>query len=222
MISKLFLSFIVLCCTAGCSSQHVRNTDPSNVKNSVHNQAVTLDLPKGSIVDVIAVQRGLTKITHRSIEGVKTRGQVRTDRLKPLSYDSRGKYAAIDAYDCADSYHPKTEACVALSDVSLRCLKKSDGKHYRHCIVDLNYDLSTNHQGSAPLDVGVECAADLVFQRSKNASWIPDIRTSDKYYGLPVSGNGADGMSIVFPFSKNDFTSNVKIVSAMCRIDSIN
>jgi len=199
-------------------------SNPNHAGNVVPPEAgrVTVNPPKGSLVEVKAIQGDWAQITHAPFAGDRVSGLVSTNRLRFVSNVKQGRYASFDGGSCTEAGAAGGKVCVTVADVSLKCQQQPHSSLYISCVVDIDYDLTTDHRDNQEMDVGIECSANIAFLRQEQNAWMPDISSYDKHYGLPVQGSGADDMSIGFSFSPHYKITQVRVVSAACTVDSIN
>jgi hypothetical protein len=132
----------------------------------------------------------------------------------------RRKAMAISGGDCKSEYKTNAEVCVEIGKVNIECNQSYADNYYRDCDVTLSYDVRTNYEGNAYLDVRVECKVEIEYKGRQTYSTQSDSSRKDESHSLYAHGSDSERLRFNFSFSSYREITNVRISSAKCEIDS--
>ena len=134
----------------------------------------------------------------------------------------RRKAQGVSGDDCETEYKTNAEVCVKITGGDLDCNESYSGNYYRDCDVTLSYDIQTDYQGGAYLDVEVECRVEIEYKGRQIYSTQSDSSNQDESHSLYAHGSDSETMSFNFSFNSYKEITSVKISSAKCEIESVN
>lgn len=138
-----------------------------------------------------------------------------------LNKMQRRKLQGVSGDDCETEYKTNAEVCVEITGGDLDCNENYAGDYYRDCDVALSYEVQTDYQGGAYLDVEVECTVEIEYKGRQTYTTQSDSSYEDESHSLYAYGSESDTMNFNFSFSSYQEITNVKISSAECEIESV-
>jgi len=167
-------------------------------------------------------EKGFKKSSNRCIPMTPEDIQEEKIRQKALIEEIRRREAlGVSGDDCETEYRTYAEVCVEITGEGLDCSKSFTGEYYSGCDVSIEYELTTDYQGGAYLDVQVSCEVEIEYEGRNTYSTRSDSDSNDEYHSLFAYDRDTDTMHFSFSFSSYDEVYRAEIGSTECEIDSV-
>ena len=190
-------------------------------------QCHTVKIPKNAKLNYLGSGweciNGFKKMSNSCIAMTADEIKKQQERLKKIAIEMQRRRAqGVSGDDCDTEYKTNAEVCVEITGGDLDCNESYSGNYYRDCDLSLNYDVQTNYQGGAYLDVEIECTVEIEYKGRQTYSTQSDSSSQDESFSLYAHGSDDGTMSFNFSFSSYKEVTSAKISSANCEVESIN
>jgi len=163
-------------------------------------------------------KKSYSKCIPMTTEDLQKQKELEQALLKKMQ---RRKLQGVGGDDCETEYKTNAEVCVRITSVNLDCNESFEGDYYRDCDATIYYEVETDYQGGASIDVEVECRAEIEYKGRETYITQSDSSSQDESHTLYAYDSDSDSMSFNFSFSSFKEITSVKISHTECEIDNV-
>ncbi len=110
---------------------------------------------------------------------------------------------------CQTEPDTNSQVCLKISDTDFDCDENYDGSHYDSCELEVEYDVTTDYQGSGSISASIEC--DVEIQYNKRGGYGSSRKSDDDSASMTLYSDGYTSGSFDFDFR---FSASDEVISA--------